>query len=86
MDPETRRRLFDPFFTTKDVGGGMGLGLSIVHGIVEQHHGRIEVESEPGAGTTFRVELPLLTGAEHEPPPRHRFGRSERVSAWERRR
>jgi signal transduction histidine kinase len=69
MDAETRRRLFEPYFTTKDVRSGLGLGLSIVHGIVEQHHGRIEVESAPGEGTTFRVELPLLAGAADPPPP-----------------
>lgn len=63
MDAEVRRRLFEPFYTTKDAGAGLGLGLSIVRGIVEQHHGRIEVESGPGEGTSFRVDLPLL-GAE----------------------
>ena len=53
-------KIFEPFYTTKPQGRGTGLGLSICYGIVEDHRGRLEVESQPGLGATFRVFLPAL--------------------------
>ena len=59
MTPEVKEHIFDPFFTTKDVRQGTGLGLSISYGIIEKHHGNIDVISEPGKGTEFIISLPI---------------------------
>ena len=56
---EIRQKIFDPFFTTKPVGKGTGLGLSLSYGIIQKHHGQIEVRSEVGKGSTFRITLPV---------------------------
>jgi signal transduction histidine kinase len=58
VPPEIRHQIFDPFFTTKDVGAGMGLGLAICHRVIDEHEGRIDLRSEPGAFTEFILEFP----------------------------
>jgi len=58
IDPENLQHIFEPFFTTKTAGKGVGLGLAMVYGIINEHQGTIEVESAPGKGATFRVKLP----------------------------
>jgi signal transduction histidine kinase len=67
IEEATLRRIFDPFFTTKQAGEGTGLGLTISYGIIDEHGGRIWAESQPGRGTTFTIELPIVHGAGRTP-------------------
>lgn len=69
MDEMQKKKIFEPFYTTKPVGKGTGLGLSLSFGIVERHHGRIEVDSEPGKGSRFRIWLPVCQPEEVEEEP-----------------
>jgi CheY-like chemotaxis protein len=78
---DVQPKIFDPFFTTKEVGKGTGLGLTVAYAIVQEHGGRIRLESRPGSGASFYVELPVTGAKVSVKPPRPRLQSSARGAA-----
>ena len=69
IDEGTRRRIFEPFFTTKELGHGTGLGLASAYGIIQNHHGVIDINSQVGQGTTFHIFLPASEKVKKDEKP-----------------
>jgi len=79
MSPDVIKHLFEPFFTTKEVGKGTGLGLAVVHGIIKESGGKIDVRSEVGVGSEFRLFLPVVAEEEEPAPPASRAKGGETI-------